>query len=1292
MDAVGLADVSLPPINFDPTLPISSHSEEIVQLIRDNQVVIVAGETGSGKTTQLPKMCLLAGRKHIAHTQPRRIAARSVAERIASELRVELGDLVGYQVRFTKQAGRQTRIKLMTDGILLAEITGDRELRRYDTIIIDEAHERSLNIDFLLGYVKQLCTKRRELRVIITSATIDTQRFSTHFDNAPIIQVSGRGFPVEVRYRPLDQDDEQADGIVAAARELMTEGPGDILVFCSGEREIQDGIAALEAQKFSNVEVLALHSRLSATQQHQIFQAHQARHIILATNIAETSLTVPGIRYVIDAGTARISRYSTRTKVQRLPIEPISQASANQRSGRCGRIGPGVAIRLYSEEDFLSRDEFTEPEILRTNLASVILQMAKAKLGDIKKFPFIEAPDSSQIGDGMRLLTELGAIKGGDGQRLTRVGHAIAELPVDPRLGRMIIEANRRHCLREVLVIVSFLGIQDIRERPFDHRQQADQLHARFFSDESLVAVHKPLSDRHDRSGKYQSAPARYTPHTLRSQRFNANNARNTKPSAGGDLDAVLRLWGYLRAKRRELTGNQFRKMCRAEFLNYLRIRQWQDLHSQLRGICKRLGMKRNLEPADLDDVLISLLSGLLSNIGMQLPAPEKPKKGKRAPRSSRQEFLGARGIKFAIQPGGALAKKPPELVMAVELVETSRLWARMVAGIKPEWVEQVGKHLLRRNYGQPHFSVSRANVVAREKVTLLGVPIIVDRLVNYGKINPAQAREIFIQTGLVEGEWLPDETHANHDFLNHNRQVIQQAESVADRARTGSIIDDHDIFEFYDVRLPSEIHSGSTFDKWWRNHSDKGFLEFDLDYFADSDEIEKTRKQFPDRWKIAGLNLPVQYVFEPGAGRDGVSIRVPMAQLNQIKAQEFSWQVPGLRLETATELIRGLPKNVRTNFIPAADYARRALAWLETHHSDHSKRFCDELGRALAAISGVQPEPDDWRPDELPTHLKVGFEVTKPHKSAEYSRDLAALRQELSQQISETITAKAPSSKSTTWTFSAIPECEKLRHSGMTVLGYPALRDLGDGVSLVYEENPSRQAQTHRGGVRRLIALNVPDPTRWAVAHMSNDEKLALPNGPYPNIPALLADCRLKAIEQAANKFGGLTARSEKEFERLALAVRQEQAVQMSHVVSVTARVCALAAEIKRLASSSPIGDEIIEQLNDLVFEGFIAFIRDPWFEQVPKYCQAMIERLTKYPANPARDNQQMESIYQLLDDYESLCEQLPSGRLPDEVDDIAFMIEELRVQFFAQHLGTRLTVSPKRIRKAIGAARPEP
>lgn len=1292
MDAVGLADVSLPPIDFDPTLPISSHSAEIVKLIRDNQVVIVAGETGSGKTTQLPKMCLLAGRKYIAHTQPRRIAARSVAERIANELQVEMGDLVGYQVRFTKQAGRQTRIKLMTDGILLAEITGDRELGHYDTIIIDEAHERSLNIDFLLGYVKQLCQKRHDLRVIITSATIDTQRFSTHFDNAPIIQVSGRGYPVEVRYRPLDSEVEQADGIVAAARELMAEGSGDILVFCSGEREIQDGIAALQAQKFSGVEVLALHSRLSATQQHQIFRPHRSRHIILATNIAETSLTVPGIRYVIDAGTARISRYSTRTKVQRLPIEPISQASANQRAGRCGRLGPGIAIRLYSEEDFLNRDEFTQPEILRTNLASVILQMAKAKLGDIKKFPFIEAPDSSQIGDGIRLLTELGAIKGSNAQRLTRIGHAIAELPVDPRLGRMIIEAARRHCLREVLVIVSFLGIQDIRERPFDHRQQADQLHARFFSDESLAAAHKSPSNKDERGGEHQSAPARYTPHTLRSQRYQASNAANPKPSAGGDLDAVLRLWGYVRAKRRELTGNQFRKMCRAEFLNYLRIRQWQDLHSQLRGICKRLGMKRNLAPADHDDVLISLLSGLLSNVGMQLPAPEKPKKGRRAPRSSRQEFLGARGIKFAIQPGGALAKKPPELVMAVELVETSRLWARMVAGIKPEWVEQVGKHLLRRNYGQPHFSASRANVVAREKVTLLGVPIIADRLVNYGKINPAQAREIFIQTGLVEGEWVPNDTHANHDFLSHNRQVIQEAEGVGDKARTGSIIDDNDIFEFYDVRLPSEINSGSTFDKWWKHHPDKGFLEFDLDYFTDTLDLEKTREQFPDRWQIGGLNLPVQYVFEPGARRDGVSVRVPMAQLNQITAQEFSWQVPGLRLETATELIRGLPKNVRTNFIPAADYARRALAWLETHHLDKSKRFCDELGRALAAISGVQPEPNDWRPNALPAHLRVGFEVTKPGKSTQYSRDLTALKQELSQQISDTITAASPISRSTTWSFSDIPKQVNLSRLGMTVIGYPALRDDGDGVSLVYEENPARQAQTHRGGLRRLIMLNTPDPTRWAVAHMSNDEKLALPNGPYSDVTALLADCRLKAIEQAANKVGGLKVRSKTDFDRLVLAVRQEQANEMSHVLSAAARVCDLAAQVRRLAEFSPIGDEVVEQLDDLVFEGFISFVRDPWFDQLPKYCQAMIERLTKYLANPARDSQQMESIYQLLDDYDLLCEQLPSGQSTDEVDDIAFMIEELRVQYFAQHLGTRLTVSPKRIRKAIEAARPEP
>lgn len=1321
---------AVPRIEFDPGLPISTHVSEITELIRTHQVVVVAGETGSGKTTQLPKICLQAGRRRIGHTQPRRIAARSVAERIAAELGVQLGELVGYQVRFTRQASRQTRVKVMTDGILLAEITRDRDLRRYDTIIVDEAHERSLNVDFLLGYLKQLLPRRPELKVIITSATIDTARFSAHFDDAPVVEVSGRTYPVEVRYRPLaDPEDpngdelEQAEGIVAAVEELRAAGPGDILVFCSGEREIRDAAEALIAEKWPQTEILPLHSRLSAAEQHRIFAPHTGRRIVVATNIAETSLTVPGVRYVVDAGTARISRYSSRTKVQRLPIEPISRASANQRAGRCGRLAPGIAIRLYDESDYLSRPEFTEPEILRTNLASVILQMAKARLGDIAGFPFVEAPDAAQIGDGIRLLEELGALKSRSPVRLTAIGHKLADLPIDPRLARMLVEADRRGSLREVLVIVSFLAIQDVRERPADHRAEADRLHARFHSDEALERASlegSPQSGVSSPSGPLSGQPPRHTPHTSKTDRGQALPGQSAEPlrhtphtsktarahgmrgdpaqfqqlaatptEPGGDIIAIVRLWRYLQAARRELSNNQFRRLCRDEYLNFLRVREWQDLHTQLKQVCKDLDMHRTAPASSDEPILIAVLSGLLSHVGLQLPPPQRdPKQRGRRPLP---EFMGARGARFAIQPGSALAKHPPQLVMAVELVETSRLWARMVAAIAPEWVEEVGGHLLKRSHSEPHWSSSSAGVVAFEKVTLLGIPIVAERLVNYARINESTARQIFIRSGLVEGEWHPNETHANHDFLRHNAEVLREADEVADRTRRrGVVVDDQDIFDFYDVRLPSDVTSGASFDAWWREHPDPTFLEFDLDLLTDADDLDQARVSFPDRWQIAGLNLPVSYVFEPGDGRDGVTVRVPLAQLNQLRPEPFSWQVPGLRLEVATELIRHLPKAVRTSFVPAPDHARAALAWLAAHQADHGKRFSDELGRALAALTGVVVADADWRPDELPTHLQVGFEITSPGKPARFSRDLGGLRQELSAQVSRTITQAAGKVvAATSWQFGSLKDKVTVKRAGITAVGYPALQDLGAAVGVVMAETPAQQATSHRLGLRRLLVLTNPDPTRWTVAHLSNPAKLALPTGPYASVPELLADARLKAVEQCANRHADTaTVRDPDSYQRLALAVRQEQADQMRHVVQVAARVCDLARQIRELAPRTPIGEEVVDQLDDLVFDGFIAFTRDPWYDQLPRYCQAMLARLGSASANPTKDAQAAGPIDELLADFDDLCDAQPPGRLPDVVDDIGFLIEELRVQTFAQSLGTSVPVSPKRIRKAMADA----
>ncbi|MFL5882405.1 MAG: ATP-dependent RNA helicase HrpA, partial [Actinomycetota bacterium] len=731
-----------PKITYPPELPVSQRRDEIAKAIRDHQVVVVAGETGSGKTTQLPKICLELGRGTrgmIGHTQPRRLAARTVAERVAAELGTELGGVVGYQVRFTDRVGRDTRVKLMTDGILLAELERDRSLRRYDTIIIDEAHERSLNVDFLLGYLHRLLPRRPDLRLIITSATIDPERFSRHFGGAPVVEVSGRTYPVEVRYRPVglepDDDRDQTQGILDAVDELCRKGPGDVLVFLSGEREIRDTADALRGHNFprspGGVEVLPLYARLAAAEQHRVFRAHDRRRVVLATNVAETSLTVPGIHYVVDPGTARISRYSHRSKVQRLPIEPISQASANQRKGRCGRTADGICIRLYSGEDFAARPEFTDPEILRTNLASVILQMTSLRLGDMAAFPFIDPPDRRSVKAGVDLLEELGAL---DGSRLTPVGRRLAQVPADPRLARMLLEAGRQGCAREVLVIVAALSIQDPRERPADSQERADELHRRF-----------------------------------------ADN--------GSDFLTWLNLWRYLHEQQSALSSNQFRKLCRAEFLNYLRVREWQDLHGQLRSAARDLGIRLNRAEAepDADRIHTALLSGLLSHIGL-LEEREKERSG--SGRRPMREYLGARGAKFAIFPGSGLARKNPQFVMAGELVETSRLWARQNAAIKPEWAERLGADLVKRSYSEPHWSKKRAAVLAHERVTLYGVPLVADRLVSYGKVDAPLARELFIRHALVYGEWA-----SRHRFLETNRRLLEQAEELEHRARRRDIV-----------------------------------------------------------------------------------------------------------------------------------------------------------------------------------------------------------------------------------------------------------------------------------------------------------------------------------------------------------------------------------------------------------------------------------------------------------------------------------------------------------------------
>ncbi len=1245
-----------PHLAFDEALPISAHVAEIADALREHQVLVVAGETGSGKTTQLPKICLLAGRRSIGHTQPRRIAARSVAARMAEELGEELGKTVGFQVRFSSQRSRQTRVKVMTDGILLAEISHDRDLRRYDTIIIDEAHERSLNIDFLLGYLKQLLPRRPDLKVIITSATIDTERFSAHFDDAPVIEVSGRSYPVEVRYRPVagtaeERDRDQLDAICDAVTELSTRLDGDILVFLSGEREIRDAAEAINGLQLRFTEVVPLYARLSAAEQHRVFAPHTGRRIVLATNVAETSLTVPGIRFVVDPGFARISRYSARTKVQRLPIEPISQASANQRAGRCGRLGPGICIRLYSEEDFASRPEFTQPEILRTNLASVILQMADAGLGDITRFPFVEPPDATQVRDGLRLLTELGAVEHGKGGtphgtvRLTAVGRKLARLPVDPRLGRMLVEADRQSCLREVLPVVAGIAIPDVRERPAENTAAADAAHRRFWA--PLDGAAEPTPD-------------------------------------GSDIAALWRLWTYLREQRRQLSGNAFRRLCRSEYLNFLRVREWQDLHTQLREACTEVGLHRNDAPAGLDSVHTAVLSGLLSHVGLLDEASlAKPARGRRR---GPAEYLGARGARFAINPGSSAARTNAPLVMAVELVETTRLWARTVAPITAEQVEAVAGHLLKRAYSEPHWSARGGQCVAYERVTLLGVPIVAQRLVSYARIDPVVAREVFIQSALVEGQW-----RTRHHFWARNQAVRAEAEELADRNRRRDLLlDDAAIASFYAERIPADVVSVAHFDRWWRDarRRDEHLLDLTLaDLVAPDADLDLDA--YPDRWLAAGEELAVDYAFDPGSGHDGVTVTVPLELLTRLDPATFTWQVPGLRAEVATELIRGLPKALRTQLVPAPDTARRALDWLDEHPGSPGEPLWTALGRAVLALTGAQVPPDAWHPEAVPDHLRVRFRVVTDSAEPVVGRDLTELSEQLAPRVSRTLNAAAshlthPGAKD--WEFGTLPE-----QISDPMPGFPALVDRGDrvGVQVFADADAARRA--HRKGLRRLITLTTVDPTRSVVSRMGNATKLALATSPYPDVPALLADARLKATGDLADAIGGLwQVRNRAAYEQLADAVRADAAGAMQRVVTLAGEVLQLTGEVRRALPSTPAAtrDDASEQLDGLVYRGFISATPASAWLRLPTYLRAIRRRLDAAVTNPRHEAEGRQMIGELEDEYARLCAHFPSGPLPQPVADVGWLLEELRIGLFAQALGTAVPVSAKRVRTAMAAA----
>ncbi|HZB34379.1 MAG TPA: ATP-dependent RNA helicase HrpA, partial [Streptosporangiaceae bacterium] len=1055
---------AVPAITYPPELPVAQKRDEILAAIRDHQVVIVAGETGSGKTTQLPKICLELGRGvlgTIGHTQPRRLAARTVAARIAAELDTELGGAIGWKVRFTDQVGDGTLVKLMTDGILLAELQQDRMLRQYDTLIIDEAHERSLNIDFILGHVRQLLPRRPDLKVIITSATIDPERFSRHFGDAPIIEVSGRMYPVEVRYRPLvateegEEDRDQIQAIGDAVRELSAEGRGDILVFLSGEREIRDTADALGKMNLSGTEVVPLFARLSAAEQYRVFQPHRGRRIVLATNVAETSLTVPGIKYVIDPGTARISRYSHRTKVQRLPIEAISQASADQRKGRCGRTSDGICVRLYAEDDFAARPEFTDPEIVRTNLASVILQMTAARLGDIETFPFIDPPDRRNIKDGLQLLHELGALE--EGGRITPLGRTLVQLPVDPRLARMIVAAGDNGCVREVLVIAAALSIQDPRERPADRQQAADEKHRRF-----------------------------------------------ADPSS--DFLAYLNLWRYLRDKQQELSGSQFRRLCKTEFLHYLRVREWQDLYTQLRQVAGRLGVKVETAPADPDKIHISLLAGLLSHIGLMDP--------------ERREYEGARGARFAIFPGSALFKKPPRWVMSAELVETSRLWARVNARIQPEWVEPLAGHLVKRSYSEPHWEKARGAVMAVEKVTLYGVPIVAARKVDYGRIDPALSRELFIRHALVEGDW-----DTRHRFFHDNRRLLGEVEELEHRARRRDIlVDDETLFDFYDRRVPADVVSARHFDGWWRKARarEPRLLTFDPGMLVNAAAGEISEADYPDFWRQDGLRLRLTYRFdpggsEPGADADGVTVHIPLSVLNQVRAEGFDWQIAGLREELVTELIRSLPKAIRRSFVPAPNFAKAVLGRVTPRQGP----ILDAIAKELRSMGGPVISRESWDLARVPDHLKITFRVVDGDRTIAEGKDLAALKRRLAPEVRATLSHAGTDIERRglrEWSIGALPR--SYEHGGMK--GYPALVDEGDSVAVRVLASEAEQRQAMWRGTRRLLLLNAPSPMRLIQRRLTNQAKLALSHNPHGGVAKLFDDCFACAADRLIAEAGG--------------------------------------------------------------------------------------------------------------------------------------------------------------------------
>lgn len=1230
----------LPEPEFPEELPISERREEIAELIKRHQVIILCGETGSGKSTQLPKICLFLGRGvfgRIGHTQPRRIAARALASRISSELGRELGDSVGYKVRFHDRVGPHSHIKLMTDGMLLAEVQQDRYLNEYDTLIIDEAHERSLNIDFLLGYLKELLPKRPDLKLIITSATIDPERFSDHFRGAPIINVSGRTFPVELRYRPpidegnSERDDAMQQAILAAVDELSRIDRGDILVFLSGEREIRETAENLRKHKLQLTEVLPLYARLGAAEQIGVFRPGGSRRIILATNVAETSLTVPGIRYVIDAGYARVSRYSHRSKVQRLPVERISRASADQRKGRCGRVAAGVCIRLYEEEDYLSRPEFTDPEIQRTNLASVILQMRLLGFGDIEQFPFVDKPDSRLIKDGYRVLEEIGAID--SSRRVTAIGKALSRLPVDPRIGRMLLAAAEADCLNEVLVIAAALSVQDPRERPMDKQQAAAEAH-RQFRDES------------------------------------------------SDFLGLLNLWRHLEEQQRHLSRRKFQIHCRTHFLSWTRIQEWRDIHHQLRGQLHEMGHHENEKEADYAAIHRALLTGLLSNIGT--------KQG-----GNSREYLGARNSHFFIFPGSALFKQQPKWVMAAELVETTKLYARSVAQIQPEWVESIAGDLVKKNYSEPHWEKKRGQVAAFVRITLFGLPIIAKRKVNYGPINPVEAREIFIRSALVDQDF---ETRA--PFWRHNRETIQAIELLEHKTRRRDLlVDEQVIYDYYDKRLPSAIYSSAQFDKWLRKitHDQPKLLHMRREDLL-ANEAGQITEAFPDALAMDGLQLPLSYHFDPGHKADGVSMRIPQSVLNQIPEERCEWLVPGLLRERIIALLKSLPKALRKSFVPVPDYADACLDAMEP--SD--KPLTRVLSEQLLAMTGVYIPQDAWQAEGVEQHLQMNYVVLNQQgKVVDSGRNLQQLKKHHANRGEERYHPETESGLErdavTDWDFGPLPERIDLDHGGITLPGFPALVESRDKVAVRIVDSEQNAKALHRIGLVRLFMLRLTKEVRYVRRNMQGLQKMRLQYAKATDLEGNKGDVKIDLEQELIRLIFDLTFIDDLPEIRDGPTFNDRMDERKPRLIETANSVSKLAGEIfeqyqlvtKRLSSITQINwilslQDMRQQLNRMVFKGFLTVTPIEQLREIPRYLAALLRRQEKLNHAAARDQQlirEIQGVYQQWQERDRRERKM--GRQDERLEEIRWSLEELRVSLFAQELKTAYPISVKRIER---------